>query len=267
VSSATLLLGVGCQNGGTTWIHHYISTLPEANLGLLKDYHALDNLFLQRCTFMLESRLQRTRARIDAKLAALDRPAHKITAALAAELRLLSLYTSLLYTSLENYAQFFADHARAEGVKLTGDITPAYAMLGAEHFARVRRVLTSKGFNVRVVFLMRDPVERVVSAMNMALRTMPEHKRKTAGPIERFVGRHYADEDTELRTRHDRTIKARVDEGAEFSGAGQRRQIVQLPQSELASSSPLQASKDWCRLGPQLFKKQAYCISGCDTYA
>jgi hypothetical protein len=39
----------------------------------------------------------------------------------------------------------------------------------------------------------------------------------------------------------------------------------QLPQSALASRSPLQAMKDWHKLKPKLFKKQPYYLTGCDT--
>jgi transposase InsO family protein len=40
----------------------------------------------------------------------------------------------------------------------------------------------------------------------------------------------------------------------------------QLPQSALASRTPLQAMKDWHKLKPEPFKKQPYYLSGCDNY-
>ena len=39
----------------------------------------------------------------------------------------------------------------------------------------------------------------------------------------------------------------------------------QLPQSALASRTPLQAMKDWHTLKPKLFRKQPYHLPGCDT--
>jgi hypothetical protein len=41
----------------------------------------------------------------------------------------------------------------------------------------------------------------------------------------------------------------------------------QLPQSVLQSRTPLQAMKDWHKLKPELFKKNPYYLTGCDTYA
>jgi hypothetical protein len=43
------------------------------------------------------------------------------------------------------------------------------------------------------------------------------------------------------------------------------RHNQQLPQSALASRTPLQAMKDWHKLRPELFKKQPYYLTGCDT--
>ena len=39
----------------------------------------------------------------------------------------------------------------------------------------------------------------------------------------------------------------------------------QLPQSALRSKTPLQAMKDWHKIKPELFKKQPYYLTGCDT--
>ena len=39
----------------------------------------------------------------------------------------------------------------------------------------------------------------------------------------------------------------------------------QLPQSALGSKTPLQAMKDWHTLKPELFSKQPYFLTGCDT--
>ena len=39
----------------------------------------------------------------------------------------------------------------------------------------------------------------------------------------------------------------------------------QLPQAALASRTPLQAMKDWHKLRPELFRKQPYYLTGCDS--
>ena len=39
----------------------------------------------------------------------------------------------------------------------------------------------------------------------------------------------------------------------------------QLPQSALGSKTPLQMMKEWHKLKPELFRKQPYYLTGCDT--
>ena len=39
----------------------------------------------------------------------------------------------------------------------------------------------------------------------------------------------------------------------------------QLLQSALGSKAPLHAMKDWHKLKPELFKKQPYYLTGCDS--
>ncbi len=39
----------------------------------------------------------------------------------------------------------------------------------------------------------------------------------------------------------------------------------QLPKSVLQSKTPLQAMKDWRKLKPELFKKNPYYLTGCDS--
>jgi hypothetical protein len=53
---------------------------------------------------------------------------------------------------------------------LTGDITPAYAFLDEETFREIRELLEKAAFEIRVIFLMRDPVERIWSFVRMNSR-------------------------------------------------------------------------------------------------
>ena len=50
------------------------------------------------------------------------------------------------------------------------DITPAYAALPVDTFRRIRDGFEKRGVEVRPVFLMRDPAERLWSAWNMETR-------------------------------------------------------------------------------------------------
>lgn len=40
------LLGVGTQKSGTSWLYTQLQKSPETNMGLLKEYHIWDALFI-----------------------------------------------------------------------------------------------------------------------------------------------------------------------------------------------------------------------------
>jgi len=67
------------------------------------------------------------------------------------------------------YETYFAQLVN-HTIRWTGDITPSYAMLRADAFAEIKKRLEDAGFSVKVVFLMRDPVERNWSALRMHQR-------------------------------------------------------------------------------------------------
>ena len=154
----TFLLGVGCQKGGTTWLHDYLVEHPECNLGFRKEYHVFDTRWLRDPSVekfyfgaidRLVTRASRNRSNFKKEGVAPDK-----------DLQNSLLHMSIL-TDIEKYAEYFSHvHASNEATKLVGDITPSYSGLNSEHFKEIRQLLERHGFHVKVVFLMRDPVER-----------------------------------------------------------------------------------------------------------
>lgn len=67
------------------------------------------------------------------------------------------------------YEKYFASLID-DGISLTGDFTPSYSGLPAECFHLLRRRLESEGFDLKIVFLMRDPFERCWSSVRMGLK-------------------------------------------------------------------------------------------------
>ena len=68
-------------------------------------------------------------------------------------------------------------HTRDKNITHVSDITPDYALLPTQVFYFIKKGLEQKGFNVKVVFLMRDPVERAWSQLRMINRLNHERKR------------------------------------------------------------------------------------------
>jgi hypothetical protein len=82
-----------------------------------------------------------------------------------------------LPTALARYEAYFADRVRPHH-RAFGEITPGYALLPAEGFGWILSIHP----DARFIFLMRDPVDRLWSALRHRSRDNPH-----LDPIERFA--------------------------------------------------------------------------------
>ena len=165
----TFLLGLGCEKGGTTWLYDYLERHPQVASGFSKEYHVLNAHFLASGRALQERRIARVR-RLIAGLRRVpgQRRAQRLQG-LAAMLAQRERQRALA-ADLGAYVDYFAGLAdAAPDTRLVCDITPLYACLDAAALAEVRARLEAAGFEVRVIFIMRDPIERAFSSYRMSL--------------------------------------------------------------------------------------------------
>ena len=165
----TFLLGLGCQKGGTTWLHGYLSRHPQVASGFTKEYHVLDAHFRPARRAWQDARIAQTRALIGTlgRVPGLQRR-RRIAVLEGAAARYER--QRWLADDLDRYVGYFAGLARENPeARAVYDITPSYAALEGPELAEVRGRLEAAGFDVRVIFVMRDPVERAFSAFRMGL--------------------------------------------------------------------------------------------------
>ena len=74
------------------------------------------------------------------------------------------------FKDTERYYDYFCSLLSRPHIRLTGDITPSYSCLSADTLTTIEREFTKRMIPVRPVFLMRDPIERVISSQRMKLR-------------------------------------------------------------------------------------------------
>lgn len=192
----TFLLGVGCQKGGTTWLHDHLRGSSQVDLGMAKEYHVFDALDLDFAAPYAKKARARARRALNGK----GDPGKAAEA-------LRRLEFQLDPESYFDYFQFLL--ARDPGVRLTADITPSYAGLSAERFGFIREGFLRRGLRVRVIFLMRDPVERIWSAVRMNYR-----EQRLKNPDAQVLGKSeeaslleaYKRSPQAVRTRYDRTM-------------------------------------------------------------
>ncbi|MBP6645491.1 MAG: sulfotransferase [Burkholderiaceae bacterium] len=186
------LLGVGCQKGGTSWLRSQLVKHPAINMGFAKEYHIFDALYIDACRPFQSRRLEALNTQ-----SVQDRNAGNLT-------KLIDFFSNT-----DRYFEYFDDlYGRATQIQIVGDITPSYAGLPAAAFERIRAQAQAKGFTVKVIFLMRDPFERVWSAIRMSRRNLQKkyptrvfHENESQDIL-----RSYKSEGMEFRTRYERTI-------------------------------------------------------------
>lgn len=152
----TLLLGVGAQKAGTTWLYRQLSRSEAFAQPFRKELHVLDVASLPSHGWM------RRKIEAEAQTTSEDgvgSPTHRLR----------------LADDLDAYADYLAGLLDAPGVLATADITPSYALLRAETVVAVREAMAARGVRTVAVFLMRDPVERLWSQVRM------RHDRPRAG--------------------------------------------------------------------------------------
>lgn len=137
------ILGIGAQKAGTTWLHNQLDHQQSVNMGCLKEYHIWDAKFIEHQNSFLTP--PKKKEQCDSAL------------------------RRIMQTTNGVYESYFSQLI-SKTIRYTGDITPSYSMLRAQDFKIIRARLKNAGFLVKVVFIMRDPVERNWSALRMHQR-------------------------------------------------------------------------------------------------
>ena len=194
------LLGVGCQKGGTSWLHKYLHSHPNCDFGFRKEYHVFDAMYLKG--------EKRFRKKTKKSLAILKGGVTE-TEVKQEKTRNVSKLKKMarFYRDINTYYDYFYKLAhKSKETRIVGDITPSYAGLPQSVLRQIKLNLEERGFDVKVVFLMRDPIDRIFSSARMSLRD-----RKNAGrPVtqtenEAFLTQ-FKNRKSERRTRYEKTI-------------------------------------------------------------
>lgn len=202
MTQKTFVLGLGAPKSGTTWLYRYIANQECSDMGLRKEYRVLPQLFRDT---PLRSRFNfRRLVRWQGLLPVVDRG---------------QLLRLRMIAQPGHYEHYFASLVEGRNTWLTGDISPGYMTLDAEQLLDVAGRLQIAGFHVKVVFLMRDPVERCWSEARMRKRNGDAgFDGLSDADALRTI---FHDREVAARTRYDRTIaaiEAAFDPGDVFMG-------------------------------------------------
>lgn len=154
-----MLLGVGAQKAGTSWLFDHLSRDPDILASPIKEMHFFDAWLGAPRLAGFDGQYLDLAARMRRPLARLRAPRMSRAVSERAEMA----------RNRGAYLDFFA--RRLSGQRFLLEVTPGYALLDAAAWRRARRFLEEAGLDVRPVYLMRDPVERHYSALRMEQAT------------------------------------------------------------------------------------------------
>lgn len=188
----TFFLGLGGQKCGSSWIQAYLARQKGSDFGRLGEYqiweHEVGGVFA-RYRAPEPPRLQKIRALTKRALGAPEPVAH---------------LRWRLQADPQTYFQYFARILSRPGIQRTGDITPSYAALPAGTLTRIRDGMASHA-QVKAIFSMRDPVDRIRSHMRME---MAKGRFAQSPDNDASLRAFYASAEAAARTRYDLTLDA-----------------------------------------------------------
>lgn len=190
------VLGIGAQKSGTTWLHSQLMKNASIDMGFAKEYHTFDAVFSEHCS-NFRTNLVNTISNKEK-----DGSLGGNRANCSEPIKRLSFIDNT-----DNYFDYFDElHSKSSNTKAVGDITPSYSMLTCEAYQHIKQGLELRGFDVKVVFLMREPVERAWSMLRMGRRNAGRKGKVFSNSETEALRSDYRSPHQELRTRYDRTI-------------------------------------------------------------
>lgn len=146
----TFILGLGVAKAGSSWLYRYLNSYSSANFGPIKEYEFF--MSYQNKNFYQDIKERYRAGNINKNKMTFNMKALK---------------------SKKSYFGYFKNLINKE-VRITGDISPPYANLTKQSLKAIKNDLEDAGFKVKVILIMRDPVNRIFSEVNMIMNYNPD---------------------------------------------------------------------------------------------
>jgi len=185
-----LLICIGAQKAGTTWLADYLRDHPQVHVPPVKEVHFFDARFIPQWCAKYEEEM----------LAEFQRQTAQLTMescgnpAIQQRLHAMLLRFRMIANPNE-YLRFMS--WGAQGMPVFFEATPDYSMLGKDGFRFMREIHP----DVRLIFLMRNPADRVWSSMTFNRTHNPKFD------IEAMFDRLLEREDFMLLADYERTLQ------------------------------------------------------------
>lgn len=190
-----LFFCVGAAKAGTSWLHRQLSDHPGCHFRAIKELHYFDALENGRLDRQIDHHLAQ-------QVALKDRLAMRGAAPTDRQMRRLADRAEWLEVLRrgDNEAAYleYLQRGAAAG-QVVGDMTPAYALLPSERLARMGRM----SGDVRMLYVLRDPVERLWSHVRMIAARRDDAGEATARRCANILKRVFRGEEDQIVMRSD----------------------------------------------------------------
>ena len=161
MAADTFILGVGAMKAGTTWLFDYLSGFKEVAASPLKEVHYFDVIYREDLFYR---RVQKNWDRLQKAMQGRKIYDHLDSSVIRAHIE--RLY-------MEYHPEAYLEHFRGLEGELTShfcEITPSYSLLPLEGFKEIKKRFEDAGLKIKIVFLLRDPVDRHWSQIRFSMR-------------------------------------------------------------------------------------------------
>lgn len=188
-NNKTFILVIGAQKAGTSWLYRALNERKDTNFGVTKEYHIWDALDMESCSrFDLT---QRSYAVNYAKF-----------------LGRLSFRKIYHVTRMQKNNSYYFEYFKKilDTVNITGDFTPSYAGLNAKRINWINDQFLKLDIQLKVVFLLRDPFERALSAYKMHIRNKRSEEINLRANFDDGFIEYIRSDNCKIRTKYEKTL-------------------------------------------------------------
>ena len=151
LANRTFCIGVGAQKAGTSWLFNYLGCHPEIAMSPIKELHYFDQIYRPDLCSTWRKEFDRQAAESISQLASGETGSITNLQYLIDRVR--------MNVDPAAYLEYF-DRLATHGRSVVGEITPSYSLLPEVGFSALRNTILGAAATPRIVFVMRDPVER-----------------------------------------------------------------------------------------------------------
>lgn len=148
-----MILVIGAQKSGTTWLYNFFKSFENFKTEGVKEYHFFKNQ---------DKKIKR--------LVSLIR--HVVLGTIT-----FGQFFKFTLMLLNEKFYFYHFTKLIEKDSFTADITPAYFNLSSEKLKKIKEVFKKNNINTKIIFIMRDPVDRAFSQYNMEIKRRAKYKK------------------------------------------------------------------------------------------